>query len=38
MNRHVRGFTLIEILVVVSILGVLMALVSVLVIRAGAHK
>ncbi len=38
MNRHVRGFTLIEVLVVVSILGVLMALVSVLVIRAGAHK
>jgi len=38
MNRHVRGFTLIEILVVVSILGVLMALVSVLVLRAGAHK
>ena len=38
MNRQVRGFTLIEILVVVSILGVLMALVSVLVVRASAHS
>ena len=38
MNRQVRGFTLIEILVVISILGVLMALVSVLVIRARSHS
>jgi prepilin-type N-terminal cleavage/methylation domain-containing protein len=38
MNRQQRGFTLIEVLVVVSILGVLMGLVSVLVLRAGGQR
>lgn len=38
MNRSKRGFTLIEVLVVVSILGVLMGLVSILVMRSGAHQ
>jgi len=38
MNRNGRGFTLIEVLVVVSILGVLMGLVSILVLRSGAHQ
>ena len=37
MNRSKRAFTLIEVLVVVSILGVLMGLVSVLVMRATSH-
>lgn len=38
MNRTNRAFTLIEVLVVVSILGVLMGLVSVLVMKAGGHQ
>jgi len=38
MNRLQKGFTLIEVLVVVSILGVLMGLVSLLVIRAGSSR
>jgi prepilin-type N-terminal cleavage/methylation domain-containing protein len=38
MNRNGRGFTLIEVLVVVSILGVLMGLVSILVLRSGSHQ
>lgn len=38
MKASKRGFTLIEVLVVVSILGVLMGLVSVLVMRSGEHK
>lgn len=37
-NRKTAGFTLIEVLVVVSILGVLMGLVSVLVLRAGGQQ
>ena len=38
MSKKERAFTLIEVLVVVSILGVLMGLVSVLVMRAGSHQ
>ena len=38
MKRSEKAFTLIEVLVVVSILGVLMGLVSVLVMRAGSHQ
>jgi prepilin-type N-terminal cleavage/methylation domain-containing protein len=38
MTKRERAFTLIEVLVVVSILGVLMGLVSVLVMRAGSHR
>ena len=36
--RKDKGVTLIEVLVVVSILGVLMGLVSVLIMRAGSHQ
>jgi prepilin-type N-terminal cleavage/methylation domain-containing protein len=38
MRRFQRGFTLIEVLVVVSILAVLMGLISVLVLRSGEEQ
>ena len=38
MTERKRGFTLIEVLVVISILGVLMGLVTVLVQRSGSHR
>ena len=38
MKQSKRGFTLIEVLVVISILGVLMGLVSLLIGRSGKHK
>ena len=37
MSKREKAFTLIEILVVVSIMGVLMGLVGLLVLRAGSH-
>ena len=38
MKPSRKGFTLIEVLVVISILGVLMGLVSVLVMKSGQHR